>query len=789
MPYLLTAMKRFLIIGTLILISFKSFSQGCIGTAGQVKWSYWANFDLSPDSNALFAREFYPETPDGFQMLPTLAAPRNYTEYFAGMMRGFIKVPVTATYYFNVTGDDEAIFFLSPNQAPASKIKRAEAPEYTEIDQHDKSPLQTSQAIQLVAGQYYYFELLQFEGGYSDHATLWWKKSTDTSWSVVDYNYIFEYACNSNCPPRGTVCNDNNPGTTNDVQDGFCNCVGTAPKPSVCVGEKGVLQAYYYDNIPGSYVENDLINAPKFPLLPDRMEKLKGAYGPLQSYVKEYYGTLVQGYLTVPVSGNYEFNLTGDNQTFFFLSKNDSIQYKQNHQIFSFYGLGEYEHNSSVLQNSGPIFMEKGKYYYFEFRHKQNTWRDHFNLFWKTPFHPQKTWKRIPEFYIYDYDCEVSCIAENTPCDDGNPFTNNDKIDANCNCVGTPCSGPDCDDLGAKYQLYEDCSPTNNLNPIEEATWQSCTAAPNPNPARSTSTHWIKYNFSDIYKFKNSRVWNYNVQNQTTKGFRQVVVDYSVDGTTWNALGGTYNWPQAPGVADYGGFIGPNFNDVKAKYILISALNNYGDPTCSGFAKITIDATMCNPKDTPCDDGDPLTSYDKFDNNCNCRGVDISCGTDTLLLGKFNLDDSLFAAKKRVEAASIVPNTQNISFTAGNSIVLLPGFEVKNQGVFSATIADCIQQQFITNELKTQVNTKDFSIQDQDTAMKKIVFRLNEPGFVILKIRKNKGTETVVTLMENYQENLGTQIKYVPTRKFEKGKYEVYLKINNNEISEFFEIK
>ncbi len=152
MPYLLTAMKRFLIIGTLILISFKSFSQGCIGTAGQVKWSYWANFDLSPDSNALFAREFYPETPDGFQMLPTLAAPRNYTEYFAGMMRGFIKVPVTATYYFNVTGDDEAIFFLSPNQAPASKIKRAEAPEYTEIDQHDKSPLQTSQAIQLVAG-------------------------------------------------------------------------------------------------------------------------------------------------------------------------------------------------------------------------------------------------------------------------------------------------------------------------------------------------------------------------------------------------------------------------------------------------------------------------------------------------------------------------------------------------------------------------------------------------------------------------------------------------------------
>ena len=786
-------MKKVYLIAFLVLINILAKAQGCIGPAGQVKWSYWQNFTSTPDTNALYALEFFPETPDGSQMIPTLSTPYNYTDYYAGLVRGFIKVPTTQTYTFNLTGDDRALFFLSNDTNPAHKTKRAEVPSYTGQTEYLKYPQQTSSSITLIGGQYYYFEIQNFEGGYTDFATLYWKNTVDTVWRVIDFNYIYEYTCVSSCPTRGTPCNDGNSLTTNDQQDGFCNCVGTAPTTNVCVGQKGTLQAYYYDNITGSYVENDLLNAPKFPLVPDRMEKLKGVFGPLQQSAKDNYGTLVQGFLTVPVSGNYEFNLTGDNQTFFFMSKNDSIEYKQNHQMFAFYGVGEYEHNYSMLQNSGPIFMEKGKYYYFEFRHKENSWRDHFHLFWKTPFHPQRTWKKIPDFYIFDYNCEVSCIAQNTPCDDGNAFTNNDKIDANCNCVGTPCLGPDCNDLGAKYQLYADCSPTDNLNPIEEASWVSCSTAPNPNPARSTSQHWIKYDFNDIYKFKEARVWNYNVTNETNKGFRQVVVDYSEDGSTWQPLGGTYTWPQAPGLVDYSGFVGPNFNNAKAKYILISALNNHGSTTCSGFSKITFDAALCNPIDTPCDDGDPLTSYDKFDGNCNCKGVDISCGTDTLALGKMSLTDTLFAAKKRIESISLVPTTKNISFTAGNSIVLLPGFEVKNAAVFSAEIENCIQQQFTANQalglkqIQEQNAMKGLSVDQEIDKTKKVIYRLNEPGEVLLQLKSAKGT-VIATLVEGFQENLGTQTKLIPTQKLKKGRYEIMLKINKNIISEYFDV-
>ena len=770
-----------------------SNAQNCIGTAGQIKWSYWsAGFTAIPDSNALKANEFFPTKPDGFEILASTASPINYTDNFGSQMKGFIKVNQTDTYLFNVTGDDKVIFYLSPNEDPNLKVRRASVPSNVGATSYNTFPEQTSIPIQLIAGQYYYFEVLNFEGGGSDFMTLFWRKQAVSTWTIIDFNNLWQFSCESTCPPRGTICNDGNSLTTNDMQDGFCNCVGTAPTTNACVGTRGVSEAYYYDNITGSYVENDLLNSPKFPLVPDRKESLKGLFGPLAQSTKDLYGTLVQGFLTVPVSGIYEFNLTGDNQTFFYLSKNDSIEYKQNHQMIVIGGIGEYEHNQSSFQNSGPILLEKGKYYYYEFRHKENTWRDHFHLFWKTPFHTPKTWKKIPNFYLFDYDCEISCIAQNTPCDDGNPFTNNDKIDAFCECAGTPCSGPDCIDLGAAYKLYDDCKATDNLNPISEASWVSCNSSANPNTERSNSTHWIKYNFEDIYKFKNSRVWNYNVTNETNKGFNQVVVDYSLDGTTWTPLGGVYNWPQASGTADYAGFIGPNFNDIKAKFILVSAINNHGDAGCSGFSKITFDAQMCNPKDTPCNDGDPLTQYDKFDANCNCKGIDINCGSDTLMISVGNLANGAFMAKKRIEALSTVPNTQNISFTAGNSIVLLPGFEVKNEAIFSAKIEDCIQAQFTANAVASESNkleneklVSDF--ENSDT-MKKIVFRLNEAGDVKLQLKDSNG-RVIVLLIDEYQENLGTQTKLIPTTKLKKGRYEIELIINKNKVSEFFEVE
>jgi hypothetical protein len=768
----------------------ESKAQSCVGTSGQVKWSYWAGFNNTmPDSSDLAALETFPSRPDGSQILSSLKAPVNYTEYFAAMMRGYIYVNQTATYRFNLTGDDRAIFYLSTNDAPANKRKRAEVTSYTGVTEYNKTTGQTSQVIELAGGQNYYFEIYTFDGCCSDHTTLYWRKTTnpDTTWRVIDFNNIKEYACGQTCPTRGTACNDGNPQTTNDQQDGFCNCVGIAQTANPCVGERGVVEAYYFDNITGSYVEPDLINSPKFPLLPDRKEKLKGISGPnFASYAKDAYGSLLQGYLTVPLSGMYEFNLTGDDQTMFYLSKNDSIQYKQYHQCMVIFGVDETAHNTYSFQNTSPIFLEKGKYYYYEIRHKENGWRDHFNLYWKTPFHEFRTWKRVSDFYLHDYKCEISCIPNNTPCNDGNAFTKNDKYQ-NCECVGTPCSGPDCDDVSAQYQKYDNCAPTNNLTNTSEAAWVSCATAANPNSARSGQNHWIKYDFGSQYAFKGTRVWNYNVVNETNKGFKTVYVDYSTDGTVWKQLGGVYTWPTAPGTAQYAGFLGPDFNNIKARYVLITATQNWGNATCAGFSKITFDATKCESSGV-CDDGDPLTVYDKYDSDCNCKGVKLPCLEDTIRTGPVSLVDAPHKAKKAIFSEGDVPTTQNIAFTAGKSIVLLPGFKVNGGATFSAKIEACLQSAFAQEQVvqKSDSTASEFGAElTEEANIKRIIFRLNKPGQVTLLL-KDKQEQIVATIIDDYYQNLGTQIKYLPITRLPKGMYWVELTANETKISQQF---
>ncbi|SOE21392.1 F5/8 type C domain-containing protein [Spirosomataceae bacterium TFI 002] len=788
-------MKKLLLLSSLILLcAYSNTNAQCVGTAGQIKWSYWGDFGFTPDSLELSALENFPSRPDGSRKIGYTSTPENYADYMASFMRGFIKVPTTATYRFNVTGDDRVQFYLSNGQNINNLNLMARVPSYTGKYEHTDTTIQTSNFVTLTAGQYYYFELFHFEGTGGDRADLFWQKNTDppTQWTVIDFNYLSEYACEQSCPERGTACDDGNPLTQNDQEDGFCNCVGKVPTTNNCIGERGKAEAYYFDNIPGSYVENDLLNAPKFPLLPDRKEVLKGAYGPLErsySNINEY-GSLVQGYLTVPVTGTYEFNLTGDDQTILYISSDESVANKQVHQAAALWGVNYTEHNRFSFQTIGPLTLEKGKYYYYEIRHKESGWRDHFNLHWKTPFHEKRGWKRIPSFYLYDYSCELSCIAQNTPCDDGNAFTNNDKYNGNCECVGTPCSGPDCDDSSARYSFLDECAPTNSVNTLEEFSWESCSAgAANPNPARGGLTKWVKYDFGKRYKFDGSRIWNYNVTGETDKGFKTVVVDYSQDGTTWTQLGGNYTWPIASGSSDYGGFNGPNFNQKLARYVLVSAVANWGDPSCAGFSKLTLDGTLCDPKDTPCDDKDPLTTYDKFDDNCNCRGVDINCGSDTLQLDQITLASGAYKAKMRLRTESLVPASNNISFSAGNSIVMLPGFKSENTAVFSAKIEDCIQAAFVANEKSNEIqDLGKKSLIDEETVnekVKKVIFRVNEPSQVKLTLLNGKG-ETLVTILDHYFQNLGTQIKYIPTQRLADGTYTIELQIGNDTVKENF---
>lgn len=131
-------------------------------------------------------------------------------------------------------------------------------------------------------------------------------------------------------------------------------------------------------------------------------------------------------------------------------------------------------------------------------------------------------------------------------------------------------------------QCYPDRHSTNWFD-----GWVSCEAFPNPNPARGMS-HWIMYDFGQTYSLNKTHVWNSNDPANLDRGMRNVNLDYSIDGAHWTEAG-TFIFDQADGSTIYQGFEGPDLSGIKARYVLITAVDNYGGP-CYGLSEIRFHA-------------------------------------------------------------------------------------------------------------------------------------------------------------------------------------------------------
>ncbi|MEM9937143.1 MAG: T9SS type A sorting domain-containing protein, partial [Bacteroidota bacterium] len=119
---------------------------------------------------------------------------------------------------------------------------------------------------------------------------------------------------------------------------------------------------------------------------------------------------------------------------------------------------------------------------------------------------------------------------------------------------------------------------------IWQDTWASCQATPSPNLANGTS-HWIQYDFGVVRRLSKTWIWNANDPAKLSEGFRRVKVDYSVDGRNWTSWG-EMEFPQAQGAAIYGGFSGPDLVGIEARYVLFTAVSNYGSSSCYGLAEV-----------------------------------------------------------------------------------------------------------------------------------------------------------------------------------------------------------
>jgi len=127
---------------------------------------------------------------------------------------------------------------------------------------------------------------------------------------------------------------------------------------------------------------SDLINSSRYPDSPDGWEYLSVFEGPVD-WANDY-GSRLRGWLFVPISGDYTFWVSGDDETQLYLSANEDPGSKQ--MIASVPGwTNSREWTKYPEQKSKPQSLAKGKRYYIEALMKEGTGGDNIAVAWQGP--------------------------------------------------------------------------------------------------------------------------------------------------------------------------------------------------------------------------------------------------------------------------------------------------------------------------------------------------------------------------------------------------------------------
>ena len=134
---------------------------------------------------------------------------------------------------------------------------------------------------------------------------------------------------------------------------------------------------------------------------------------------------------------------------------------------------------------------------------------------------------------------------------------------------------------------YSQCYPDRHSTNFFDG-WISCEPSTNPNPARPVS-HFIMYDYGKVYSLGQVQLWNTNDPAHLDWGMKDVSIDYSVDSVQW-LHAGDFTFGQASGLSIYEGEQGPDLEGIEARYLLITALSNYGGQ-CYGMSEFKVEGT------------------------------------------------------------------------------------------------------------------------------------------------------------------------------------------------------
>ncbi|KPQ01381.1 PA14 domain-containing protein [Marinobacter sp. HL-58] len=144
---------------------------------------------------------------------------------------------------------------------------------------------------------------------------------------------------------------------------------------------RGRVELRLFEDIPGSRIK-ELLESPKYPDNPDEVIEMTSLE--MVENRGDKYGALARGFIVPPVSGDYTFFVSGDDQTQLWLSTDSTDDNLS--LIASVTGYTTRNRYNKYSSQTSPIqSLSGGNRYYFEVRFKEGLGDDHFSVAWQGP--------------------------------------------------------------------------------------------------------------------------------------------------------------------------------------------------------------------------------------------------------------------------------------------------------------------------------------------------------------------------------------------------------------------
>ncbi len=141
----------------------------------------------------------YPYRPGSVRTLSAFESGENTGDNYGSRIRALVTPPVSGDYTFYLTSDDDSRLLLGSGPSATGAVQIASITGWSSYNVWNKYASQQSQPVSLVAGQPYYIETLQKEGGGGDHVRVAWTGPGIESITVIPGSALQPFDLNA--PP------------------------------------------------------------------------------------------------------------------------------------------------------------------------------------------------------------------------------------------------------------------------------------------------------------------------------------------------------------------------------------------------------------------------------------------------------------------------------------------------------------------------------------------------------------------------------------------------------------